>query len=290
MYDDILLLVDGSDAAERAATLGLALAARVDATVHALAVVERAVGPAGAVGDAADERHDRAVARGHEATNRVQELAGDVDVEVVRALREGVVHDAIVDYVDEVGVDLVAMATGSGDTGGGHLGTTTERVVGLVDVPVLAVPTTGGEEPSVGYGGFDEVLVATDGSDVAATAAAHGFALAERSGADVHVVYVVDADSTDLQAVPGSVVGLLKEGGETAVQALVEEAETRNLPVSTAVLRGTPSDAIHQYAAGADADLLVLGTRGLAASEDPFLGSTTARLLRRADVPVLVSN
>lgn len=290
MFRDVLVPTDGSDAAEVAAGRALALAERIDATVHALAVVESGVGPMGIVAEAGDERHDRAVARGHEATSRIQALAADVDVEVVRALREGVVHDAVVDYVDEVGVDLVAMATASGDAGGGRLGSTTERVVGLVDVPVLAVPAADGEEPSVGYGGVDELVVATDGSDVAATAADHGFAVAERTGADVHVVYVVDADSTDLQAVPRSVVGLLKDGGERAVGALAADARERNLPVSTAVLRGTPGDAILQYAAGAGADLLAVGTRGLAASTDPFLGSTTARLLERADVPVLVSS
>jgi nucleotide-binding universal stress UspA family protein len=160
-------------------------------------------------------------------------------------------------------------------------------VIALAGVPVLAVPPDDWAVPDSQYGAYDHVLIPTDGSDAAERAAGHGLAVAERYGADVHAVYVVDTTTYGLEDAPRSVVGLLKEGGENAVEAVAAEARDRNLPVTTDVLRGVPEEELLSYADGVGADLVVMGTRGRAAGDDRLLGSTTARVLRRSTVPVL---
>ena len=92
---------------------------------------------------------------------------------------------------------------------------------------------------------------------------------------------------TDRQQVPRSIVGLLKEAGGRTVEAVAADARDRDLSAASTVLRGLPEAAILQYADGVDADLVAMGTRGASATDDRFLGSTTARVLRRTSVPVL---
>ena len=143
MYDDILLPTDGSDGIERAATHAGALAERFDATVHVLSVIDtrnRFESPTGGLSteawhEAESERAQRAV----ETT--VAALSPDLPVEATTV--EGVPKTAILDYVDDEGMDLVVMGT-HGRTGLDHylIGSVAEQVVRRSPVPVVTVRLT----------------------------------------------------------------------------------------------------------------------------------------------------
>jgi nucleotide-binding universal stress UspA family protein len=289
MYHDVLVPTDGSPGAAAAVDRALDIASTFDATVHALSVVDTGTEPPGVAPDDREAVRNHLETRSREATVRLTDRASDRGLETVREVREGSPHRAILEYAAAGDVDLIVMGTRGGADGDGRPGSTTERVIGLADVPVLAVPPgtadLAGVEP--GYGAYDHVLLATDGSDPAGRAADHALAIAERYGADVHAVYVVDTSIYGLQDAPRSVLGPLKQGGRAAVDELAAAARDRNLPVTTDVLRGVPEEALREYAAGVGADLIALGTRGRGGWTDPLLGSTTARLLGRAETPVL---
>jgi len=285
MYDDVLLPTDGSPGSDSAVDRALDLARVCDATVHVLHVVDAAIEEHGVDIDAVEQR-------GRDATVRIEERANDVDVETRRTVNEGVPYRGILEYVDEHDVDVVVMGIrGLADGEESYLGSTTERVITLVDVPVLAVPfDEDGTVPESGYGTYDDVVVSTDGSDPAARAAGHAFDLAELYAADVHVVYVVDTTTYGYEDVPGSIVGLLKEGGRNAVESLATEARERDLSVQTGVMRGVPHEAIREYVDAIEADCVALGTRGRTPDTDRLLGSTTARVVRLSNTPVLLSS
>jgi len=143
MYDDILLPTDGSDGIAAAATHAAALADRFDATVHVLSVVDtrnRFESPTGGLSaeawaDAERERADHAV----EKTVAALPDAVPVETDIV----EGVPKTAILDYVDERGMDLVVMGT-HGRTGLDHylIGSVAEKVVRRSPVPVVTVRLT----------------------------------------------------------------------------------------------------------------------------------------------------
>ncbi|MFB6102336.1 MAG: universal stress protein [Haloplanus sp.] len=288
MYETILIPTDGSPGVENAVTHGLVLAETTDGTVHSLYVIDTRVEPPGLDPEERAELRAEARERGQTATDAVGERAAEYGLDVRRDVREGTPHQEILSHAREHGVDLVVMGT-EGTSAATRLGSTTERVVALADVPVLAVPRAATiERPETGHSVYDQVVIPTDGSDDAERAADHGLELAEHYGAEVHVVYVVDTTVYDLQDSPRSIVGLLESGGQKAVESIAADAEERNLPVTTGVMRGRPAEAIREYATGVNADLVVAGTRGRAADTDHLLGSTTARLLRRADRPVLV--
>lgn len=290
MYHDVLVPADGRPGTEGAVARALDLARTFDATVHALSVVDTGVEPRGLEAEEREELRGQLETRGREATVRIAERAAELGLEAARDVREGSPYRAILAYADEIGVDLIVMGTRGRTDADVRLGSTTERVIGLADEPVLAVPPRADAElPEPGYGAYDNVLLATDGSDPAGRVAEHGIRIAERYGADVYVVYVVDTSIYGLEDAPRSILGPLKQGGRTAVEEIAAEARDRNLPATTDVLRGVPEDALLEYADGVDADLLALGTRGRGANADPLLGSTTARLLRRTETPLLTT-
>ncbi|MDQ2052576.1 universal stress protein [Natronolimnohabitans sp. A-GB9] len=145
MYDTILIPTDGSDTAERAIDYGLDLARQYDATVYALSVIDVAeLLEVDYVGDRDDFEAtiEPLETEAKRAVTTVDERARRLDdVEVITVVREGAPDETIVAYADEIEADLIVMGThGRRGLPRYLLGSTTERVVRTVDVPVLTVP------------------------------------------------------------------------------------------------------------------------------------------------------
>lgn len=134
----------------------------------------------------------------------------------------------------------------------------------------------------------ESILVPIDGSDAAAAAIETALSIAEGTGAAVHVLAVVDVSSQPFRFDAEFVADL-----EDARRRLVEEVESeygdRSVPVTGSVRRGVPARVILREATDRDVDLIVMGRSGTAGIAAPLLGSTTARVLRGATMPVLVA-
>lgn len=143
-YETILIPTDGSEAVDGAVDRALELAETYGATVHALYVVR----PVYTVEEGAERVYAALEEAGEHATAEVAERAADAGIEATTAIRHGPPHREILAYADGHDVDLIAMGT-HGRTGLGRylLGSVTEKVVRLADVPVLTVRAAGpGEE------------------------------------------------------------------------------------------------------------------------------------------------
>ena len=138
-FETILVPTDGSDVANAAANHAISLADGTDAAVHVVHAVDTAVT------STLDE--SAAVLAGLEddgraAVDAVIERADGAELRSVQAsVLSGTPARSILDYTDEYDVDLVVMGT-HGRTGLERylLGSVTEKVVRLADVPVLSVP------------------------------------------------------------------------------------------------------------------------------------------------------
>ncbi|MCO8266600.1 universal stress protein [Haloferax sp. AB510] len=141
MYDEILLPVDGSPAAEQAIPHVFDLAERYDATVHVLFVVNTTRDNAGIIGGTVLETLEQ---EGRRVVDEVVERGESRGIKTVGAVRRGAPHETILDYAAEHGAEVIAMAT-HGRTGVERvlLGSVTERVVRTAPVPVLTVRATG---------------------------------------------------------------------------------------------------------------------------------------------------
>ncbi|MFC6766407.1 universal stress protein [Natrinema soli] len=132
MYQDILVPTDGSDGTRRSLTHGLAIAERFDATIHALSVVPE--GPLGTL------QTDEAIPAAERAVERIEAEATREGVDIVTAVERGVPHEEILAYADDHGIDMIVMGT-QGRTGLDRVlvGSVTERIVRMADVPVVTV-------------------------------------------------------------------------------------------------------------------------------------------------------
>ena len=138
MYQRILIPTDGSSDAMKGAKQGVGLAEALGATVHVLHVIEEGGNPWESTSMEAQEEQARAHAE--EVNDEVRDLAEGVGVDVVSEVRFGAqVFEEINEYVEEEDIDLVVMGSGYHGEIGGLLGSTADKVLRTVHVPVLTV-------------------------------------------------------------------------------------------------------------------------------------------------------
>lgn len=170
MYDSILYPTDGSDGAQAALPHVRDLASTYDASVHVLYAIDTTHVGVGMVGHQ-DTESDPGMGGGHhrdsgpgmvgeqpipDETRTALEKRGEAVVEHVADQLEGIdthtivesgdPYQVIVDHATDTGVDLVVMGT-HGRTGADRylLGSITEKVVRMSDVPVVTVRAETGE-------------------------------------------------------------------------------------------------------------------------------------------------
>lgn len=284
MFTRVLVPVDGSDPAKRAAKLGLELASRYDAVVDILHVREKRILP----GDAHEAtRNDR-------ERDLLQEVSGlDVtgDPSIETHLVEGRAHSAIGHHVDEYDIDLVVMGH-RGRTGLAKqlLGSVTERVLRETTVPVLAVPSGDGRAES--SRSYENILLTTDGSDVAERATPYAADIAEHFEATLHLVTVVDVGTEaglfDAGGASEEMVERLEEQGRTALDRLAEGIDTTAIDLQSSLLKGKIHTEIETYASENAIDLIVMASEGETNLVGQQLGSTARRILQTVQRPVLV--
>ncbi|ELZ55171.1 MULTISPECIES: universal stress protein [Halorubrum] len=149
MFDTIVVATDGSDSVGRAVSVAVDVAARFDAEVHAVYVVD-----AGEVESSPDtvrdDLRDALDDQGRGALDRVEDAAHDRDddLDVTIEVREGRPASEIDAYARDVDADLVAMGT-RGRHGENRflIGSVAERVVRTCPIPVLTVRQLTEEDP-----------------------------------------------------------------------------------------------------------------------------------------------
>jgi nucleotide-binding universal stress UspA family protein len=249
VLDRVLVGVDGSPQAREAARQAAALAT---SPVTLLAVYDLAPPLVGGVGvpvPAYDEADLRAVAE--EALRRTR---ADVSATLAATCVRGVPWDELRREIDRQRATLVAVGShGQGRARGILCGSTTTELVHNAPCSVLVARQAGPEFPA-------GIVVGVDGSPGSAAAYAAARELAERFGAELRPVVAHGGKAVDGNLV-SRVIGHRHESSpDEPVRALV--------------------------AAGADADLVVVGSRGLHGFAS--LGSVSERVAHRAGCSVLV--
>ncbi len=145
---------------------------------------------------------------------------------------------------------------------------------------------------------FRKILLCSDGSQGALTAARMGAQIAQRFHSAVLLVHAYDPNIAVYPAVGGggweyaSGKGLLDKEAEAMQRSMMEHTgrilREANLKYETLLECGHPVDAITRVAKQHDVDLVVMGGRG--ASDVPafLLGSVSEGVLHRAHCPVLI--
>ena len=217
---------------------------------------------------------------------------------VTSQVRFGDPAEEIVSLARQAAVDMVAMAT-HGQTGLRHLllGSVAEHVLRELTIPLLLIRPTDrmGERVPDRPVGRLTAIVPLDGSPLAEQAIDRAAKLPAIAGARLILVAVEPTVGDIGMAEAGVVPYWMLADHEAEVMRLnrylrqIAGRLTRmGLTIETRLAEGSPADEILRVSAAEHADLIVMATRGRSGVERLLLGSMAARLLRDADLPVVL--
>lgn len=138
---------------------------------------------------------------------------------------------------------------------------------------------------------FKKILIPLDGSKHAKQALAHGIYLAEICKAKLGLLYVVDLNlkisSFEQVSTGGYVPHEVKDEGYQLVMNAMHEIP-KEVETSPIVEIGSPAETIVDVCEREKCDLIVMGSRGLGAIQQIFMGSVSQYVLSHAHCPVMI--
>ena len=141
---------------------------------------------------------------------------------------------------------------------------------------------------------YDRILLPTDGSVGVDRAIDHAVDAADRYGATLHVLYVVDSDIVNAYSGDEFVDGsegaseTLEELGREALDAVAAHAADAGVETVTELVYGVPDEEILRYIENEDIDLTVMGSKTRSGGYRRMLGSVTERVSRQSSAPVSI--
>ena len=142
---------------------------------------------------------------------------------------------------------------------------------------------------------FSTIVVGTDGSDSASGAVALAVDIAQQTGATLHIVSAYKDAETSIAVAHAGVVAVpdssltsavIKQASEELLAAAARMAG--RVPVQTHSLPGDPADVLISVAEGVDADLIVVGSKGMKGPRR-LLGSVPNSVAHRARRHVMIA-
>jgi nucleotide-binding universal stress UspA family protein len=290
----MVLPLDGSRLAEAALPAGIALAARLQARVTLLHVLERHP-PATVHG----ERHLTNVEEAAAYLRGVSSRFADHQIAIeshVHPSPEGDVPVSIAQHVEELNTDLVVLCThGHGGIRGWFSGSIAQRVVRRTTPPTLLVRPSRSDQP-----GFEPrtVMVALDGTEEGEAVLPAALALALAFDASISLFYAVPT----LATVPGdkaaaarltpsataAALDLEQASAVEYVDHLGERLERSGVTVEGEVGRGSAAERLIAASERFPDSVVALATHGRAGFDAVWSGSVGAKVVTKASGPLLL--
>jgi nucleotide-binding universal stress UspA family protein len=314
----IMCAIDFSDFTNLTLSYGQALAKEFEAHLTLCHVVSNMVLMSSA-GQAYIASEKIEMERRQDAAARLEEIAGTLDMDCDTLVSTGHPADELTRIAEESGVDMVVAATHGGSGVKRFLvGSVTDRLVKTLTCPMLVLhgdavtDVLPGDKKKL----LNRILVGCDFSPDSSLAFQYGLSLAQEFETELFLAHVVrptehvEFSSADYIKVQegdylgwnrSDYLGLTRQANEPDGQrkdGLMQRLErqlARMVPEDcahwctpiTAVLEGEPYQELLAFADRKKVDLIVLGVRGHGLLERFLVGSTTDRVISRAECPVL---
>ncbi|HZV00865.1 MAG TPA: universal stress protein [Planctomycetota bacterium] len=178
----------------------------------------------------------------------------------------------ITDYAKEWGADLIALSThGRAGADKWQEGSVAEDVARLAPCPTIAANPRALD----GWRGWQTILVAIDGSELAERAVPVAAALAHAFEAKLVLFHARDG---------------MFEKSEPDDAAILERTRAllEGIPVKTVSLKGSAGQGIIAASRAEGADAIVLATHGRAGLAHFMLGSVSEDVLEKGELPVII--
>lgn len=150
---------------------------------------------------------------------------------------------------------------------------------------------------------YKKILVAFDGSEASKHALDHAVNIAEPYGAEIYILSVVPrvmmpvfpdegfgaapiTAAQDMSEYQQKMAGIYHKSLEDAAKDINEHFPDLN--VTTKLMEGRPSSTIVTEAEESNADLIVIGSRGIGGITGWILGSTSRNVVESCTKPILV--
>ncbi len=285
----VVVGIDFSDSSRRALELAAAVCARASVPLELVHVWNTAALGSHTVlpQSWADEQRERLAAKLEEWAGQASAAASGAIPEVLCRVVEGGPSRGLADASAGAGL-LVVGRRGSANLAHVLLGSVSERIMHLVRCPVVVVPN---REKTRSVSPPERLLVGIDFSNGARDAYRAALALAERVRPARGLLL--------LHARPSEHERVLEGWSELAhpkryphdrdgLEAWAEIPEEGSLAIKVRVVEGRPEQSLQIVARDEACDWLVIGVRGRTAIEALLVGSTTDRVLKATDRPVVV--
>lgn len=290
MYSRILMPTDGSPASQSALGYGLELARWLGSEVTFLYALPQVNLIPTALGDLIFPPDlDRQKAT-EQVLNQAQRMAAEAGIE---AALEGVPGYPVPSILEAArSHDLIVMSPHG--VGGGErwpMGLVTQEVLRHSPIPVLLVRQARQAAPIPPR----SLLLPTDTSEPSQQAVRHGLKLAQRFGARVTFLSVLQNPSTLIpmppafvpRDVPPEQAEVLRQSYDHGLEALMKQAQAAGVEAHSELLRRDDvADTIIE--AAQDHDWLVMGTHGRGWLGRLLIGSVAQKVANHAPKPVLV--
>ena len=142
---------------------------------------------------------------------------------------------------------------------------------------------------------FDSIVVGTDGSETAKEAVRQATQLASRLGASIYVVSAYEPVPEgrlreERQEVPEDLQWMVnpREDVASTLEEAGEALDEAGVDVETHAREGDPADAILDVAEEKNADLIVVGNKGMTGAKRFLLGSVPNKVSHHAPCSVMI--
>ncbi len=279
MYPIILLGTDGSATATAATQYAVTLARQLQAQLRALYVTDIRIlegplltGISGALGAPPysallPKLQEIQRAKAAAILGAVAQQARAARVSCKTAHETGGLVNVLLDYEKEADLVVLGQRGEHAQWTGNMLGSSVERLLRASVKPCLVTPAQFRE--------LHSLLLAYDGSGESRKALQTGINLADALKAELTILTVCQGETED------NASRFLKEA--------LDQARSRSLSAHAQLAHGNPETEILTWAAKLDADLIVMGAYGHTRIREFILGSATAHVLHKAQVPVLLA-
>jgi nucleotide-binding universal stress UspA family protein len=278
-FKNILVYLDGSEASLHGLKESLRFARAAKSKIMAVSVVPPYQGDLrftglGNIKALLKEPCDTALAE-------AMKMAEAEGISLTTACLEGEPYEEIADLAEAEGCDLIVMGVGTQSMEKFFaMGSTTARVIGYSQIDVLVVP----EKATIGW---QNLLLATDGSKHSEKAAARAAAIAKSNGAQLNIVSATDFVCELYAQAPEVGEALIKKARKT-LDASKKRADLEGLNTECFVREGEAYKAIIDLAKEKKTEMIVIGSHGKTGLKRLLMGSVVEKVIGHSHCPVLV--
>ncbi|WP_022854741.1 universal stress protein [Thermodesulfobacterium thermophilum] len=260
--EKILITTDGSQAAEKAAKLGVKWAKIFNSKLYGLSVAE--VIP---LGPELMEVYPKLIEilekKAYEAVDFIKKEASQEGLTCETfVLSSSDPLEIILDKVQRLGISMLMM-------GRKHtLGRVSRSLIGKSPSPVTVVPAEASTTS-------EKILLATDGSVYSQKATSWAIDFCKKVGSTLFVISVAKTDNDVAFA-------------EECINAAEEKAKNQGIKVEISLVKGEPFEKILEFSFQKETDLIIMGYKGKTGLEKILVGSVAERVVENSKAPVVL--